>query len=144
MAPSLDDIRGFEYDWLAMDQGGLVAFFSTAGGGYAPDAFLRDIESHDCAIEALLVGSATTMAKFAPKVAPGLKNTWLLAAERGLYAFDADPLGGPYRLVAAPLEPTSVNALPPDVASIVRRVPLPTINFGDLNEISNELLSQLT
>lgn len=42
-----DSIQGFEYDWLACDQDGFVGFFSTAGGGYAPDEFLQDVDAHD-------------------------------------------------------------------------------------------------
>lgn len=45
-----DDIRGSEYDWLAVDIEGFVGLFSTAGGGDAPDAFLEDIDAFDAAI----------------------------------------------------------------------------------------------
>lgn len=143
MALSLDDILGFEYDWLATDAAGRVALFSTAGGGYAPAAMLRDVESHDRAIAAMLGTAPSTTARFAPQVAAGLTNTWLLAAERGLYAFDSDPNGGPYRLVAAPTDPASVDALPAEAATAAKGVSLRTINFEDRTEISNELLRQL-
>lgn len=39
------DIRGYEHDWPARDADDHVALFSTAGGGYAPDEFLRDTEA---------------------------------------------------------------------------------------------------
>src|SRR5262245_42224964 len=95
------DIRGLEYDWIGMDADGHVAFFSTAGGGYAPDELLRDTDLYDEAIEAILAVPARTEARFAPALAPGRENTWKLMAERGLFAFDSDPHGGPYRLVSA-------------------------------------------
>lgn len=121
-AKSPADIQGLEYDWLASDNDGCVALFSTAGAGHAPKAFLLDTDAHDMAIRAVLALPATTAAKFAPDLAPGLINTWQLVAERGLYAYDCDPNGGPYHLVAAPAVPVRVDALPPDVATVATAV----------------------
>ncbi len=121
---SADEIAGFEYDWLATDGDGHVALFSTAGGGFAPAEFLSDTEAHDVALDAILLLPESTSARFAPDVTAGVVNTWRLVAERGLYAFDADPNGGPYRLVAAPLSATKSNSLPERVAAIVARVKL--------------------
>ena len=112
-----EEIRGFEYDWLAVDEAGHVALFSTAGGGYAPPEFLQDTAAHDEAIAVVMALPATTPSRFGPEVKPpGLENTWKRAAERGLYAFDSDSLGGPYRLVASPYTPTFVWELPPVVS----------------------------
>jgi hypothetical protein len=119
------DILGFEYDWLASDADGHVALFSTAGGGYAPASFLGDTESHGAAIEAILALPKSTETRFAPALAPDLENTWLMVAERGLFAFDSHADGGPYRMVAAPEAPIHVSRLPSSVASVVRSVPLP-------------------
>lgn len=44
---SRDEIHGLEFDWLARDADGNVALLSTAGGGYAPEEFLRDTDLHD-------------------------------------------------------------------------------------------------
>lgn len=99
---SAEEILGLEFDWLASDADGFVALFSTAGGGYAPDEFLRDTDAYDAAIDVVLGSPASTVARFAPELPPGLKNTWRMVAERGLFAFDSDPHGGPYRMVAAP------------------------------------------
>ncbi|RKG76654.1 hypothetical protein D7W79_17330 [Corallococcus exercitus] len=44
-AKTAKDISGYEFDWLACDGAGHVGFFSTAGGGHAPEAFLRDTEA---------------------------------------------------------------------------------------------------
>jgi hypothetical protein len=44
-------IDGMEADWLACDADDCVALFSTAGGGYAPREFLKDIDAHGSAIE---------------------------------------------------------------------------------------------
>ena len=79
---SAADIQGLEFDWLGSDEVGCVALFSTAGAGCAPAEFLRDTSAHDAAIEAVLALPASTTARFAPELAPGLPNTWRVVAER--------------------------------------------------------------
>ena len=106
------DVLGLEYDWLGCDESGCVALFSTAGSGYAPGAFLDDTDAHDRAIEAILALPASTEARFFPDLSPGLVNTWRLVAERGLYAYDCDPNGGPYRQVASPANPARIGTFP--------------------------------
>lgn len=130
------DIRGFEYDWLACDASGHVGFFSTAGGGYAPDELLEDTDAFDQAIDAILAAPATTRARFAPHVAAGHGNTWRQMAERGLYAYDSDPQGGPYRLVAAPEVAASVSGLPVQAAGVIRRVVFRDLRFVELTEVT--------
>lgn len=51
-AKSAAEILGLEFDWLASDADGHVALFSTAGGGYTPEAFLQDTDAHDRAAPA--------------------------------------------------------------------------------------------
>jgi hypothetical protein len=130
------DVHGYEYDWLAVDGEGLVGFFSTAGGGYAPEAYLQDIDAFDAAIDAILRLPATTEATCSREMPMGLVNTWRIMAERGLYSFDSDPLGGPYRLVAAPLKPMLLESLPAIVGVAVRRVTLQNVAFRTVKEIA--------
>jgi hypothetical protein len=137
-----DEILGSEYDWLAGDADGRVALFSTAGGGYAPEAFLLDTDAHDAAIDTILASPASTVARFSPQLPPGLKNTWRVVAERGLFAFDSDPQGGPYRLVAAPQEPIRLSELPGPASTVVGQLVFPHLRFMDLREIPKELLQQ--
>jgi hypothetical protein len=139
-AKSSEEIQGFEYDWLASDQDEHVALFSTAGGGYAPLEFLRDTDAHDAAIGVILALPESTVARFAPELAPGLKNTWKMVAERGLFAFDCDPNGGPYRLVAAPLVPLRMDSLPPLAADVVSRLRL-QLRFEVQTVVEGELLA---
>lgn len=82
-----EEIQGFEYDWLAADSDGHVAFFSTAGGGSVPELFLRDVDRFDAVIAALVGRTSNN------------------------FAFDNDPHGGPYRLVAAPRKPVRLPQL---------------------------------
>jgi hypothetical protein len=113
------DIEGREYDWLASDITGCVALFSTAGAGYAPRAFLEDTDAHYEAIQALLALPETTVAARAPQLSDEYVNTWKLVAERGLYAYDCNPNGGPYQLVAVPATPIRTDQLPPAIAHLV-------------------------
>lgn len=135
-----EDIQGLEFDWLGSDENGCVALFSTAGAGYAPTEFLRDTEAHDTAIEALLALPASTETKLAPVLAPNLTNTWKLVAERGLYAFDCDPSGGPYRLVAVPVVPSRLHALPKEVASVAARIKL-ALRFESQTTVTDDVIS---
>lgn len=138
----MKDIQGFEYDWLACDGNENVGLFSTAGGGYAPDELCEDTDAFDAAIESILAAPATTRARFAPQIAPGRTNTWQLVAERGLFAYDSDPEGGPYRLVAAPELAAPVTKLPKRAVEVVRRVIVPRLRFADLKEITGQMLAQ--
>ena len=144
---SAHDIKGYEFDWLASDANGHVAFFSTAGGGYVPAEFLQDTDAHDAAIDAILSLNASTRTQFAadlpsdlkkPVLPSGLRNTWGIMAERGLFAFDSDPNGGPYRLVAAPEIPTSINELPSQAVKILSELKLNHIKFALVSIISKD------
>lgn len=121
-AKSAAQIVGMEYDWLGCDSKGHIALFSTAAAGYAPAQFLRDTDAHDLAIRGVLALPATTQAQFYPPVSPGLVNTWRLVAERGLYAYDCDPNGRGYCLVAAPSVAVTADRLPLEVARVATGV----------------------
>jgi hypothetical protein len=136
-----EDAVGLEYDWLAVDADGFVALFSTAGAGFVPDALLRDPEGFDGAIDAILEMPARTIADCDRELAPGRLNTWRRVAERGLFAFDSDPLGGPYRLVAKPHAPVRANGLPSSVASVAGRIVLPTVSFKNATEVRESEIS---
>ncbi|MBN9161812.1 MAG: hypothetical protein BGO98_46775 [Myxococcales bacterium 68-20] len=140
---SAADIQGLEFDWLGSDEVGCVALFSTAGAGCAPAEFLRDTSAHDAAIEAVLALPASTTARFAPELAPGLPNTWRVVAERGLYAFDCAPTGAPYRIVAAPAVPIRLGALPASVADVVARIRL-ALRFEDQTIVPDDAVREVS
>jgi hypothetical protein len=139
---SREGIRGFEYDWLASDADGHVALFSTAGGGYAPEEFLDDIDVHDLAIATILWLPVSTRARSAPQLSTHLPNTWRGVAERELFAYDSDFHGGPYRLVAAPEIPVHVGDLPASVAGAVRSVSFRNLCFADQSALDEVLLKR--
>jgi len=79
-----EDIEGLEYDWLAVDADGFVGFFSTAGAGYVPSAFLRNVDAFDGAISAVLELPARSDAHCTRELPAGLTNTWRLVAESAI------------------------------------------------------------
>jgi hypothetical protein len=135
---SSEDILGFEYDWIASDGADYVGFFATAGGGYAPVEFLIDTDAHHRAIETIIAMRPRTTVLFSEE---GQHSTWTQMAERGVFAFDADICGGPYRLVAAPVTPLKVHEIPDVVAQVVRRLRFTHLRFADAEEISSEHLT---
>ena len=137
---SANDIRGFEFDWLARDADDHVGFFSTAGGGYAPREFLQDTDAHEVAIDAILSLPASTTARFAIELPPEFTNTWRLMAERGLFAYDSNPNGGPYHLQAAPDTPILVTELPAAVVSVLAALHYPDLQFARCTTIFTESL----
>lgn len=116
------EIQGLEFDWIGSDELGQLAFFSTAGAGAVPRTPLEILVAHQSAIDDILAMPATTEAAYFPTIAPGLVNDWRLMAERGLYAYDCDPNGGPYQLVAAPRDAVFALDLPPSVSHVAARV----------------------
>lgn len=139
---SATDIIGFEYNWLDRDEDGHVALFTTAGAGYAPKAFLRDTDAHYDAIQTVLALPASTTALFFPDVGEGCINTWQLVAERGLYAYDSNPNGGPYDRVAAPQNPVRIETLPESVAVVAVSLDR-GLRFQALKIIDDEMLQAI-
>ncbi len=137
-----EGIQGIEYDWLAVDEMGCVALFSTAGAGYAPGARLHDTDVHKRAVQAVLGLPASTVARFFPDLNPRCINTWRLVAERGLYAYDCNPNGGPYRLIAAPTVPAHVDALPSLVGEVTASLRL-ALRFERQSAVTDEQLRDL-
>jgi hypothetical protein len=74
-----------------VDVAGRAGFFSGAGGGVAPRAYLDDMAAFEGAIEVLGSMPKTTTATCNRDLPPGHVDTWRAMAERGLFAFDFDP-----------------------------------------------------
>lgn len=139
-----DEAWGTEHDWLATDSDGHVAFFSTAGGGYPPRQYLRAIDDYDSALAALFACPTSCAARFAPRLRSALESSWLMAAERGLFAFDGDiSNSGPYKLCAAPMVPTLLESLPPLVTEVAARIRLAHLKFTDLSTITETMIKQV-
>jgi len=130
------EIHGYEYDWLACDENGYIALFSTAGGGYTPKAFLNDTDAYDRAIAGIQELPATTVAVRAPCLRADLHNSWKEMAVRGIFSFDADANGGAYRLVGVPAMPSVVDELPPQVGAVIKRIQLKGLQFAAVTALT--------
>ncbi len=137
---SAQDLGGREFDWLAVDAEGAVALLSTVGGGYAPAPVVESTDDYNAAIDAILALPVRTRAHCDRELRPDLMNIWKLVAERGLFAFDSDPFGGAYRVIAAPEEPIRASDLPAAVAEVVRRIVYADLRFGDVTELTEAQL----
>ncbi len=142
-ARTAQDLIGLEYDWVACDEVGCVALFSTAGRSFAPPSLVQDVDAHDTAIRRILAMPRFTEATAAPVVGAGCENTWRLFAERGFFAFDGDFNGGNYRRVAIPAKRRIVHELPPTVIAIVEETRLRDVRFGDTCSLTDEQLAAL-
>lgn len=91
------ETQGIEWDWFACDQDGHVALIASGGSGQVPRALL----AHEAAILALLdhleIGSDG--------------ESWRVAADRGFFGFDVDVRGGPFRRVAVPKRPLTLDEI---------------------------------
>ena len=89
----LDRFSGLEFDWFAVDSGGEVALFATAGAGFIPASVLANGERHQ------------DLSDGVENPAVGTPEVWDAYANRGLYVFDWDMNTGPYRRVRFPIGP---------------------------------------
>ncbi|MCY1000858.1 hypothetical protein OWM54_27275 [Myxococcus sp. MISCRS1] len=119
---------------------GHVGFFSTAGGGYAPDEFLRDIPLHDRALELIAGMKPCTTAIPQPDQSSEPEDVWRRMAERGIFAFDASPLGGPYQLIARPETAIRIEALPPETVRAAKQITLAQLRFSDVSVLDEPQL----
>jgi hypothetical protein len=134
------EIQGFEYDWLACDAEGHVGLFATAGGSYAPAAFLQDTEAFEAAIQMILTLPILAEPVFAPALVPKSDNTWTEMALRGVFGFDGTPNGGPYEQLSVPARPIRLSDLPEPAANIVARIVLHNVSFSTASVVNEETL----
>lgn len=116
------DLNGIEFDWFAKDSDGNLALFATAGEGFFPTSVEAHHTKHMSISESL------------PSPNIGTKSVWSDYAALGLYVFDWDLPGGPYKLRATPMKQASS-----ELVSDIEAVPqLPRFSgcFASLKELS--------
>ena len=116
------DLEGIEFDWFAKDCDGNLALFATAGEGFFPASVEAHHEKHICISESL----------YSPNI--GTNSVWIDYAALGLFVFDWDLPGGPYKLRATPMRQASAEL----VANIDAVPQLPRFSgcFSSLKELS--------
>jgi hypothetical protein len=114
---------GIEFDWLATDAGGRIAFFASAGFGAVPLAAAERAAEVDAAIDTIV--SWSSMGSFIDETdGNGVSSEWTDMAARGFYAYDWNHWTGPYTRVASPTKPLDIGELPPEVVGVVGLVRL--------------------
>jgi hypothetical protein len=107
------EFSGLEFDWLACDQDGFVATFSSAGFGPVPDAAIQIVDSLDEALDRIKAlpttgGSTSISGRTDP-------DDWIARARRGLFAFDWAHMRDRYQLEALPGRPVRLDDIKDDV-----------------------------
>ena len=102
---------GFELDWLAVDDGGRVALFSTGGQGAVPRVVVENLLIVQAAIERLHV--LPILGDCADQPGNGGDFTfWTEPCRRGVYGFDWGPVSvGPYARITTPSRPVLLDQL---------------------------------
>ena len=85
-----DDVQGEEFDWYAKDSENSFAIFCTAGGGLLPAEVVALIDDFNDLSESFEVRNW------------GSTKVWDDYAGLGLFVFDSDLSGRPYRRIREP------------------------------------------
>ncbi|USD19840.1 hypothetical protein MJO52_12185 [Microbulbifer variabilis] len=122
-----EELEGREFDWFAIDSEGNIGLFSTAGEGKIPGPVMEAYSEHDNISEQLESPNW------------GSSEVWSDYAVLGLYVYDWDLPGGPYKRVRAPSKAMS-DELKTKLLNMGSLYSIPT-KFVELKEISCVLLS---
>ena len=101
------EVHGIEWDWFACDQVGNVALISSGGSGQVP----RGLLAREAEIQALrdFLGLGYDA------------DSWRLAAEQGLFGYDVDVRGGPFRRLTRPARARTLEDVPEPHRSLIAR-----------------------
>ena len=117
----MSEIQGREFDWFALDSEGNLALFATAGEGFIPVEVVGCIAMHDAISESL------------PAPHTGTLQVWNDYAAKGLFVFDWDLPGGPYRRQVVPTGPMTRDLRAKIMA--IHNVPFLNVSFGSITEL---------
>lgn len=107
------EFSGLEFDWLACDQDGFVATFSSAGFGPVPDAAIQIADSLREMLDRIKAlpttgGSTSISGRTEP-------DDWIATAQRGMFAFDWAHMRDRYQLEGLPSRPVHLTDIQDDV-----------------------------
>ncbi len=136
------ELDGIDAAWLAVDGGGQVAVFTTAGQGPVPKSALASVESAEADVLRLPAICGATRVKPLPR-----PDSFVAFAERGFFAYDwsdahrtsRDACGG-YELVAAPALPLRTCQLSGSLQSGASATRFPDIEFGNASVVKVSLV----
>lgn len=121
------ELPGMEFDWLASDEAGQLAQMLSSGVGRVPEVALSSEET----LFALHLFLDELPIREALNVPDGSFQALLAQPQRrGLYVYDADAQGtdgtgrtGEYVLVAAPMQPLTLEQVPEEFWGVIVRIP---------------------
>ncbi|MBU1219015.1 hypothetical protein KKF34_02030 [Myxococcota bacterium] len=137
---SIKDLKGTEHVWPACDKLGNIAVFVTAGGGYAPITYIKNFKIFELVLEYLsklpIVNNAYIEYKLDSSY---LKNPFSLV-NKGVFIFDSDSFGCPYKMVEAPNTLVNLNEIDPVINSILSLNCFKSISFLETVKIKKSLI----
>ena len=107
MSPTPEEVRGLEFDFIAVDEDGHVALFATSGSGAFPAGASPGDPERELIEGLSTVGTAKQEGRGA-----GSCSEWIELGNRGVFVFDWKRPQGPYERVISPTEPVSVSSVP--------------------------------
>ncbi len=123
------ELPGMEFDWLAADEAGHLAQMLSSGAGRVPEVALASEET----LFALHLFLDELPVREALNVPEGSFHFQALLAQpqrRGLFVYDADAEGadstgrtGEYVLIAAPVQPLTLEQVPEEFRGVIARIP---------------------
>jgi hypothetical protein len=118
-----EELEGREFDWFAIDSEGNIGLFSTAGEEVIPASVMEEYSEHDNISEQLESPNW------------GSSEVWSDYAALGLYVYDWNLHGGPYKRQRTPSKIMS-NELKTKLLSMGSLYSFP-IKFTELREIAS-------
>lgn len=119
----MEDIRGREFDWYAIDNEGNIAMFASGGSGQAPKVVIENYAEYDDISEEIEQPNW------------GSINVWQDYAKLGFYVFETNINGGPFIKRAEPFVEMDKELK----SRILRIKSLPkfSVHFGSIKEFTN-------
>ncbi|HMS17427.1 MAG TPA: hypothetical protein PKA37_11345 [Planctomycetota bacterium] len=117
---------GIEWDWFAFDEDRHVALFSSGGSGQVP----RGLLAHEAAIQALLDYFGIRCDA----------ESWRVAADCGLFGYDVDVRGGPFRRLTVPKRALILDDVPEPHRELIARASVRG-RFSTLRKLDCTLVS---
>jgi hypothetical protein len=122
-----EELEGREFDWYAIDSEGNIGLFSTAGEGTIPGTVMDAYSEHDDISDQLESPNW------------GNSEVWSDYAKLGLYVYDWDLPGGPYKRERVPFNAMS-NELKTKILNMDSLFNL-SVRFEELEEITSVQLN---
>jgi hypothetical protein len=130
-------LRGLDVEWFAVDRRGCIAML-TSGYGAIPKAVFESEERYHRLAEFFAGRPEASGAKLAERLsAAGGHENFLADARRGLFSYSHTSYRAldPYELIALPLTPAPVGALPAEIQALLRPFRFDRLEFATAERV---------